>query len=208
MKKWLLTLSIPTALLVGVAVFFMMQKPNSTKAERSDSMQVQQSKFPQPDKSSMDMSFFPVGYAVLKIQNKVTEPLVARVLYSRPAKMGRKIFGELVEYGKVWRLGANEASEIEFFRDVKINNKKVPKGRYTMYAIPNETRWTVIINRDTDTWGAFAYDAKKDEARIDLPVQASGEQLEFYTMVFEKATGGMNLVMAWESVMVKMPITY
>jgi len=90
---------------------------------------------------------------------------VARIFYSRPQKQGRKIFGELVEYGQVWRLGANEATEIEFYKDVKIAGKKVPKGRYTLYAIVNENSWTMIINKETDTWGAFKYDPKKDLLR-------------------------------------------
>src|SRR6187431_2397401 len=112
-------------------------------------------KLPEVDKSPMDMSYYPANYPVLKIQNKATEPLVARVLYSRPQKQGRKVFGELVEYGKVWRLGANEATEIEFYKDVKIDGKNITKGRYTLYALVNETTWTMILNKDTDTWGAF-----------------------------------------------------
>jgi len=68
------------------------------------------------DKSPMDMSYYPVGYPILKIQDKATEPMVMRLIYSRPQLNGRKIFGELQEYGKVWRLGANEATEIEFFK--------------------------------------------------------------------------------------------
>src|SRR4051812_36369771 len=71
-----------------------------------------QTKLPPVDKSPMDMSYYPNSYPVLKIQDKITEPLVARVIYSRPQKNGRTIFGELLEYGQVWRLGANEASEI------------------------------------------------------------------------------------------------
>jgi Protein of unknown function (DUF2911) len=75
-----------------------------------------QSKLPALDKSPMDMSYYPAGYPLLKIQDKATEPLVARVLYSRPQKNGRSVFGELLEYGKIWRLGANEATELEFFK--------------------------------------------------------------------------------------------
>ena len=89
-----------------------------------------QSKPASMDKSPMDMAYYPTDYPVLKIQDKASGPLIARVIYSRPQKNGRKLFGELVEYGKVWRLGANEATEIEFFQDVKIDNKKVKKGRY------------------------------------------------------------------------------
>src|SRR4051794_13928524 len=75
-------------------------------------------KIPQLDKSPMDMAYYPDNYPVLKIQDKATEPLVARVIYSRPQKDGRTIFGGLVEYGTVWRLGANEATEIELYKDV------------------------------------------------------------------------------------------
>ena len=153
------------------------------------------------------MSYYPANYPILKIQNKTTEPPVARIVYSRPLKQGRKIFGELVEYGKLWRLGANEATEIEFYKDVKINDKKVSKGRYTLYAIVNETSWTIIINKDTDVWGAFKYDAKKDLVRMDVPVEKTDELVEAMAIVFEKSAGGANLVMAWEQVKVTLPIS-
>ena len=130
---------------------------------------------PQVDKSPLDMSYFPAGYPILKIQDKATEPLVARVLYSRPQKNGRTVFGELVEYGKVWRLGANEATEIEFYRDVKFGSTRVKKGRYTLYAIPTAEQWIVILNKDSDTWGAFKYDQKKDVARLTV----FGELVEY-----------------------------
>ena len=99
-----------------------------------------QIKLPEMDKSPMDMSYYPNRYPVLKIQDKITEPLVARVIYSRPQRNDREIFGHLLEYGKVWRMGANEASEIEFYTDVKIGETKVKKGRYTMYCIPYEDK--------------------------------------------------------------------
>ena len=167
----------------------------------------QSSKLPEVDKSPMDVSYYPNNYPVLKIQNKATEPLAARVLYSRPQKQGRKIFGELVEYGKVWRLGANEATEIEFYKDVKIGGKKVPKGRYTLYAIVSENVWTMILNKDTDTWGAFKYDSKKDMLRTDLAVQKTDEVVESMSMYFEKSTTGISLIVAWEQVKVILPIT-
>src|SRR5687767_15925362 len=80
---------------------------------------------PAIDKSPMDMSHFPTGYPLLKIQGKANESLKMRVIYSRPQLNGRRAFGELRELGKVWRLGANEATEIEFFKDVKIDGRKV-----------------------------------------------------------------------------------
>jgi hypothetical protein len=166
-----------------------------------------QSKFTPMDKSPMDVSYYPVNYPILKIQDRATEALVARVVYSRPQKSGRTVFGELVEYGKAWRLGANEATEIEFFRDVKIGGKKVKKGRYTLYAVVNPDKWTIILNTDTDTWGAFKYDAKKDVLRTDVPVQRNGENLEAFAMTFEKNNGGFNLLAGWDDVMVRLPIS-
>ena len=167
----------------------------------------QSSRPPEVDKSPMDVSYYPNNYPILKIQNKATEPLVARILYSRPQKQGRKVFGELVEYGKVWRLGANEATEIEFYKDVKIGGKKVPKGRYTLYAIVSENVWTMIINKDTDTWGAFKYDSKKDVLRTDVPAQKTDEVVESMSMFFEKSANGISLIIAWEQVKVALPIT-
>jgi len=168
----------------------------------------QQSSLPPVDKSPVDISYYPANYPVLKIQDKATEPLAARVIYSRPKKEGRTIFGGLVEYGKVWRLGANEATEIEFFKPVKIGGKKISKGRYTMYGIINETSWTIIINKETDTWGQFKYDMKKDIVRIDLPVQKMQEVVESMAMTFEKTTTGMNLVIAWDTIKVVLPVTF
>ena len=167
----------------------------------------QPSKLPEVDKSPMDVSYYPNNYPILKIQNKATEPLVARILYSRPQKQGRKIFGELVEYGKVWRLGANEATEIELYKDVKIGGKKVSKGRYTLYAIVSENVWTLILNKDTDTWGAFKYDSKKDVLRTDVSAQKTDEVVESMSMLFEKSATGVSLIIAWEQVKVALPIT-
>jgi len=165
-----------------------------------------QVKLPPIDKSPMDMSYCPNGYPVLKIQDKITDPLVARVIYSRPQKNGRPIFGELVEYGKVWRLGANEATEIEFFKTVRINDKKIKKGRYTLYCIPYNDKWTLIINKEIDTWGSFKYDEKKDLVRMDLPVQKQTDVLDAFAMSFDKSTTGYNLIIAWDDIRVSLPI--
>ena len=108
------------------------------------------------------MSYYPVNYPILKIQDKATDPLLARVIYSRPQRNGRNVFGELLEYNKVWRLGANEATEIEFYKDVAIKVKWCPKRRYTLYVIPGADKWTFMVNKEIDTWGAFKYDADKD----------------------------------------------
>lgn len=163
---------------------------------------------PPVDKSPMDMSYYPTGYPSLRVKDKASEPLVARVIYSRPQKNGRVVFGELLEFGKVWRLGANEATEIEFFIPVKINGQKIKKGRYTLYCIPNADKWTMIVNKELDIWGSFKYDAKKDVVRMDIPVQKQAEITDYFVMGFEKMTGGANLVIAWDDVKVNLPVNF
>lgn len=161
---------------------------------------------PAVDKSPMDMCYFPHQYPVLRIQDKVAGPPVARVIYSRPQRSGRVIFGGLVKSGEVWRLGANEATEIELFRTVRIGGKKVRSGRYTLYAIVNETSWTLILNKDTDTWGAFKYDPKKDVLRTEVPPQKLDPPWEFFSVFFEKTGSGCQLVIGWDTVKITVPI--
>lgn len=167
-----------------------------------------QFKLPVLDKSPMDMSYYPVDYPVLKVQNKVNEPLLARVVYSRPQKNGRRVFGELVEYGQIWRLGANEATEIELYRDCRINGEKLRKGRYTMYAIPHPGAWTIIINKETDSWGAFIYDPKKDVLRTEIKTEHLEEAAEVFSMTFCKTETGVNLVIAWDDVKATIPFNF
>jgi Protein of unknown function (DUF2911) len=168
----------------------------------------QTTSLPPIDKSPMDMSYYPANYPVLKINDKITEELASRVVYSRPQKAGRVIFGGLVKYGEVWRMGANEATEIEFFKTIRLGGKKINKGRYTLYAIVNETSWTIIINKDTDIWGSFKYDAKKDVVRKDVVVQKTDAMLESLAMAFEKTTAGFNLIIGWDNVRASVPFTF
>lgn len=164
-------------------------------------------KLPEIDKSPMDMTYYPANYPVLKIQDKATEPLVARVIYSRPQANNRVVFGELVEWNKVWRLGANEATELELYRDVRIGGKKITKGKYTLFAVPEAAQWTLIVNRDTDTWGAFKYEEKKDVVRVQLPVKKTNAPVDAFSMMFEKGDKDTILLdIAWENAMVKLPI--
>lgn len=183
-----------------IAIIFLVQLPFSFLTA--------QSTLPPVDNSPMDMSYYPNNYPVLKIQDKVTEAVAARVIYSRPQKAGRTIFGGLVKYGEVWRMGANEATEIEFYKNVRIGGKKISKGRYTLFAIPTDSSWTIIVNKETDTWGSFKYDAKKDIVRIEVPVQKSDVIIESLAMGFVKSPLGFNLVIGWEGIKVSVPISF
>ena len=198
-----------------VVVYVALRRPPSSldngtgrKGGRKPKNPVTAQTIPPVDRSPMDMSYYPNAYPVLKIQDKITEPLIARVIFSRPQKNGRTIFGELLEYGKVWRLGANEASELEVFQSIKIGATRIKKGRYTMYCIPYPDKWTLIINRETDTWGSFKYDATKDVTRIDVPVQRQIETLDSFVMAFEKTPAGASLLIAWDNLKVSLPFTY
>ena len=113
-----------------------------------------------------------------------------------------------MEFGKVWRLGANEATEIEFYKDAKFAGNKVKKGRYSIFAIPFEDKWTIILNRDTDVWGAFQYDEKKDVLRTEVKLEKQPEPIEAFTLLFDKTDTGANMIMAWDNVKATLPITF
>jgi hypothetical protein len=159
------------------------------------------------DISPMDMSYFPVDYPKLKMTNSISTPPVMRVIYSRPHKQGRVIFGGLQKYGQQWRLGANEATEIEFFQPVTIAGKKINAGRYLLYCIPYENKWTMVLNSNIYTWG-LKIDSTKDLMRFDIPTKTLTTPIEYFTMVFEKNGSGANLVMAWDMVEARLPIGF
>lgn len=162
---------------------------------------------PPLDQSPMDVSYFPANYCILKIQNKAAAYPVMRVIYSRPHKNGRLIFGGLVEYGEVWRVGANQATEIEFFRNVKIANKTIKKGRYTLYAIPTPAKWTIIINTETDTWGAFKYNSSKDVLRLEVPMYKN-DVVEDLSIYFTPTYFGASMNILWDDAKVSVPISF
>ena len=182
--------------------------PNGNKVTVNPSSSSQQKETVMPsglDKSPMDMTYYPENYPILRMQHKSVEPLTARVIYSRPQKNGRTIFGSLIEYGKSWRLGANEATEIEFYKDVIIQQKKVPKGRYVLYAVPFADKWVIKFNSDLNTWG-LQIDSTKDVFQFEIPVTKTMFPYEYFTMEFEPAEPGLQLSMMWDSVKAVLPI--
>ena len=88
--------------------------------------------------------------------------------YGSPAVKGREVWGALVPYGQVWRAGANEATTIEFSKDVSIEGKALPAGKYGFFTIPNANEWTIIFNKVPNQWGAFKYDAAQDALRVTV----------------------------------------
>ncbi len=158
------------------------------------------------DKSPMDMCYWPNNYPLLKMSGKVKDMPLARIVYGRPLKNGRSIFGGILKYNELWRMGANEATEIEFFTDVKIAGKSVSKGRYTIYCIPGESKWTMILNRDNFSWGNFSYDSRKDVLRTDIEIDKTTDSIEAFTLYFEDTKTGCNLVCVWDDIKASLPI--
>lgn len=159
------------------------------------------------DISPMDMSYYPADYPKLKMTNNSIPPPAVRVIYSRPHLQGRELFHNVLKYGDSWRLGANESTEIQFYQDVTIQDKKVKAGRYILYCILGPDKWTIVLNSNLDSWG-LTQDTAKDIQRFEIPVTHGNSALEYFTMVFEKTTAGADLIMAWDDVMAKLPINF
>lgn len=156
------------------------------------------------DVSPMDMSYMPADYPKLLVKNSLP---VARVIYSRPHKQGRVIFGNLIKYGEPWRLGANEATELEIFQPVTIQGKNISKGKYILYALPQQDHWTIIFNTNLNSWG-LNLDSTKDVHRFDIPVQRKQQSVEYFSMVFQNNESGADLVIAWDDIEARLPIQF
>ena len=122
------------------------------------------------------------------------------VTYSRPGAKDRVVFGELVPFGKVWRTGANKATSVTFSTDVNVGGKDVKAGTYSLFTIPNETEWTIILNSNTELWGAGKYEEATDVARFTIKPTALSDNVETFTIDFSHLVGPnghMNL--SWEN---------
>lgn len=136
--------------------------------------------------------------------NKISPPVI-KVLYGRPQKNGRNIFGEVVPYGKIWSVGANEATEVVFYEDVLFGDQKVKAGTYVLYAIPDQKEWTLILSSNTDVWGTYEYEQKYDVARMKAKV-SQAEFLEAFSIGFKEKGKYVNMVLAWDTTRITAPI--
>lgn len=155
-------------------------------------------KFPDLDKSPMDMASYPNDY-------KDPAKLV-RIIYSRPQLKGRDL-KTLIPEGKVWRAGANEAAEITFYKDVKLGDKKIKAGAYTLFLLPGKDACTIILSKDLNVWGSYTYKESNDVARLSVPVTEGTDSLEAFSMVFTKADKGVILNIGWDKIRIAIPFT-
>lgn len=149
------------------------------------------------DKSPMDMASFPSSY-------KVSDKAV-RIVYGRPQLKGRSL-ADLAPAGKVWRTGANEAPEITFYKDVTFGGQAVKAGTYSLFTIPGQKEWTVILNSNLNQWGAYTYDEGADVVRIQVPSSSAGDALEAFSIAFKEVGGGAHMVMGWGTTRVEVPV--
>lgn len=152
-------------------------------------------KFSGLDKSPADIVTFPTS-------SRVPQKSI-KVIYSRPQLKGRSL-AELAPEGKVWRTGANECTEITFYKDATVGGKSVKAGTYSLFTIPGEGEWTVILNSNLNQWGAFSYDSEADVARVMAKTSSDNEELEAFSIAFDDSG---DMVMGWGTTRVTVPIS-
>ncbi|WP_299555459.1 DUF2911 domain-containing protein [Seonamhaeicola sp.] len=149
-------------------------------------------KFGGLDKSPMDAAIY---------KTSRNAPAIAKVIYSRPQLKGRSL-SSLAPNGKVWRTGANEAASITLYNDMKIGGKSVSAGEYSLFTIPGDKEWTIIISKDINVWGAYSYNKANDVIRVSAPV-SSGDSLEAFSIAFTQG----NMHLGWGTTRVTVPFS-
>jgi len=146
------------------------------------------------DKSPMDIASFPSNY-------RVSEKVI-KILYSRPQLKGRSL-EKLAPLGKKWRTGANEATEVTFYKDVVFGGTAVKAGTYTMYAIPGKTTWTVALSSQLNVWGVYFHKDENDVAKVTIPVKQTEENLDVFSIAIDE---DMTINMGWGTTLISIPV--
>ncbi|HEX7706908.1 MAG TPA: DUF2911 domain-containing protein [Thermoanaerobaculia bacterium] len=127
--------------------------------------------------------------------------------YSAPSMRGRTIMGELVPYGKVWRTGANAATTLKSDTDLMIGNLHVPAGTYSLFTVPGEKEWVLIVSKQTGQWGSGKYDQAQDLGRVPMTVKATDAPVETFKIgVKSKDASSGSITLAWENVKASVPL--
>ena len=139
--------------------------------------------------------------------------LTVKVFYNRPFKKEREIFGALVPYGVVWRTGANEATTFETSKDLRFEGKTLKSGKYSLWTIPGEETWTIILNSEFGQWGVNSggeanRDPARDVLKIDVHAVKQDRVFEQFTIAFEKVGGDAEMVLMWDKTLVAVPFSY
>ena len=161
------------------------------------STEVTAQEFPKMDVSPMDAASYPTNW-------READKLV-KVIYSRPQLKGRSL-DKLAPNGKVWRTGANEAAEITFYKNVMFGDKKVKAGTYTLFTIPTDGNWTVILSNQKNVWGSYFYDEKEDVIRVEAEVSQGKDNLEAFSIVFDGEDEEAMMHLGWGKTRVSVPV--
>lgn len=176
-------------LFVLVVVFFVSANQQTLQAQD----------FPKLDKSPMDAAAHPKSY-------RVSDKL-AKIIYSRPQLKGRSL-SRLAPNGKVWRTGANEAPEVTFYKNVMFGDKEVKAGTYTLFTIPNEGSWTIILSNQINVWGAYFYNESEDVVRAEAKVSNLDQSVEAFSILFTgDEVNSAILHFAWGTTLASIPVT-
>ncbi|WP_411895928.1 DUF2911 domain-containing protein [Winogradskyella sp. A2] len=132
---------------------------------------------------------------------------LAKVYYSRPQLNGRTVGKDIAPFGKVWRTGANEATQLILNIDMNLNGTSLKAGTYSIFTVPGEKEWQVMISSDLNNWGAGGYNEDTIVANITVPVTEGKDSLEAFSMAFEATDDGAHLHMGWDKVRVAVPFT-
>lgn len=161
------------------------------------SSNVQAQDFPNLDKSPMDAATYPSSY-------RVSDKKV-KIIYSRPQLKKRPV-SRLAVNGKVWRTGANEAAEITFYNDVVFGDKEVKAGTYSLFTIPGDNEWTIILNKAKNVWGAYSYNESDDVVRVTGKVSRNDNKIEAFSIAFDGEGEEFNMYLGWGNLVVTLPI--
>ena len=148
----------------------------------------------------------PMASPSAKVEQKVGLTDI-KIEYYRPSKNNRTIFGDVVPLNETWRTGANEAAELTLYTDMMLGSTKIEAGTYTFYLIPGDKKWTAIVSTDLNVWGSYFYNEKNDVARVDVPVTKGKENLEAFSIAFEKSDNGIHMHIGWGTIRIAVPFT-
>ena len=149
------------------------------------------------DKSPMDAAAYPAGHG--------DSDKMVKVVYSRPQLNGRTV-EELAPSGKVWRTGANEATEITFYKDVVFGGEAVEAGTYTLFTIPGDDEWTVVLSNAENVWGAYTYDDSEDVVSVKGAVSNNPASVEAFSIAFGGSDSDVNMYLGFGNVLVTVPV--
>jgi hypothetical protein len=147
------------------------------------------------------------GYRLSPMDTAVLDhtSIEASITYSRPYVRGRRIFGELLPWGRRWRTGANEATTLVTPTGLRLGGLEIPPGEYSLYSVPEPDSWTLIVNRQTGQWGT-EYDQSLDLGRVTMQAETTEDPVEQMTLRSEEHEGGIDFLIEWERSRARIPL--